>query len=765
MTNFAASISISLVPKSLMRGARQISGGLRGVQKSVRDLGGAAKYLEKDFQKLRNRLTSGGQLTLVTDALNRSARQMQRVISGPIQTAARFEEQIAKVGAVSRATEEDQLKLSDAAREWGATTPFSAIQVAQGMEYLAMAGFPVQKILEALPGLLDLSTASATDLARTSDIASDILSGFGLSASEMPRVADILTATTTSANVSLDQLGETMKYVGPIAKAAGLEIEEAAAMAGLLGNVGIKGSMAGTVLRSMIQKLAAPTSAASDLLAELGLKTKDAEGNLRAIPDILFDIAGKLKGMGSAKRIEILKVLVGEEAATGVSELIDQEGASRAISIYAEELRRSQGEASRTANKMNETTMGSFKALSSAVESLSISFGSLLLPAATSVAIGLRNLTGWVDNFTQKFPALTRWVGYAIAVLAGLFLAIAVVGMALAGILGTMAAVYIGLKWLAIRSLLAVFATGKLAVSVWRVGRAMFVAAARGVWVFGKSLILLALGGIKKVITGLRALAVALVSNPVFAAAALLALAAGLVVMHWDRVKEFFLTIWEKIKPVWEAFAGWVGEWLEKITAPFKWLFSAIDKVQKKIGGIGGASKNRSRKGVLASEQGEEESEKTSKTYRSVNSVPEDLIPNFFGLRSEDEEDDGKRGKPIIIRGVTVGYDPVLPKLPEVEDFTQVPMPKPAYLKKGDDDWAEPEQPESADALMESLERTRPGAAEQVHQNIDGRREYNTNYYITIWATPNQDARDIADEIQRRQEQARLAAHHDGDEL
>ena len=654
MTNFAASISISLVPRRLTEGARQISSRLRSVQKAVRDVGGATRHLEKDFQKLQNRLTSGGHLTLVADSLGRTARHIQGAISGPVRTAARFEEQIAKVGAVARATEEDQLKLSDAARMYGKMTPFSSIQVAQAMEYLAMAGFPVQKILEALPGLLDLSTASTTDLARTSDIASDILSGFGLEASEMSRVADILTATTTSSNVSLDQLGETMKYVGPIAKAAGMEIEEASAMAGLLGNVGIKGSMAGTVMRSMLQKLAAPTSAASDLLAELGLKTKDAEGNLRAIPDILFDIAGKLQGMGSAKRIEILKILVGEEAATGISELIDQEGASRAISIYAEELRRSQGVSSRVAQKMNETTSGSFKALSSAVESLSISFGSLLLPAATSLANGLRKLVGWVDDFMQKFPGLTRWVGYAIAVLAGLFLVIAVVAAALAGILGTMAAVVIGLKWLALRSLLAVFSMGKLAVSVWSVGRAMFVAASRGVWVFTKSLVLLAVAGIKKVITGLRALAIALVSNPVFAAAALLALAAGMVVLHWDKVKEFFLTIWEKIKPVWEAFAGWIGEWLGKITAPFKWLFDAIGKVQEKIGGMGGVTKNLSVKGVLAEEQGESGEQPVGPHRRARTQVNDDLVSDLFGNflnflspRSEEDEDDGgARGNP-----------------------------------------------------------------------------------------------------------------------
>ena len=223
--------------------------------------------------------------------------------------------------------------------------------------------------------------------------------------------------------------------------------------------------------------------------------------------------------MGSGERLATLKVLFDTEAAAGMSELIDQEGAG-GITQFTEELRSAVGEASRVADKMNATATGSFRALKSAVESLSISFGSLLLPAATSLANRLRRLTGWVDDFTQKFPGLTRWVGYTIAVLVGLFLVIAVVGTALAGLLGTMAAVIIGLKWLAIRSLLAVFSMGKLAVSVWRVGRIMLATAARGVWAFGRSLVLLVASGIKKVITGLRALAIALVSNPIFAAAA-----------------------------------------------------------------------------------------------------------------------------------------------------------------------------------------------------------------------------------------------------
>ncbi|MFI3271942.1 MAG: phage tail tape measure protein [Pseudomonadota bacterium] len=208
-----------------------------------------------------------------------------------VRTAALFEDQMAKVGAVSRASAQDMELLTKQARELGASTQFSAREAAEAQQYLAMAGFTVQQNLAALPSVLNLAAATAMDLGRASDISSDILSAFGLEAKEMNRVADTLALTCATTNVNMELLGDTMKYVAPVARMAGLSLEETAAMAGLLGNVGIKGSQAGTTLKAMLNKLSAPTTEAKALFEQLGVTVQDASGNLRSPVAILGEMS------------------------------------------------------------------------------------------------------------------------------------------------------------------------------------------------------------------------------------------------------------------------------------------------------------------------------------------------------------------------------------------------------------------------------------------------------------------------------------------
>ncbi len=171
-----------------------------------------------------------------------------------------YGESMSRVQALTRLEGDDErlAALRQQARELGATTAFSAGQSADAQGYLAMAGFDPAAIQAAMPDMLNLALANQTDLARTADISSNILSGFGLDPAEMGRVGDVLTATTTRANVDLEMLGESMKYVAPQARAMNMSLEQSAAMAGLLGNVGIQGSQAGTTLRAMVTRLAAP---------------------------------------------------------------------------------------------------------------------------------------------------------------------------------------------------------------------------------------------------------------------------------------------------------------------------------------------------------------------------------------------------------------------------------------------------------------------------------------------------------------------------
>ena len=307
-----------------------------------------------------------------------------------VSTAADFEAAMANVGAVSRATPAEMRELSGAARELGATTAWSAMQVAEGQKYLAMAGFSVRENIAALPAVLNMASAGTTELGRAADISSDILSAFNMEAAQMPRVADTLTAAFTTSNTSLELLGETMKYVAPVAEKAGVSLEGTAAMAGLLGNVGIKGSQAGTALRAMLNGLAAPSSEAAKSIAALGITTTDTMGNLRNPITILGDMAKATESMGSAQKMAFTKTVFGTEAMSAVLALFDQAGAG-GITEYAEQLSAA-GTAAEVAARQNDNLAGDQKALGSAFESLQITIGSLFLPAMR----GLAHATTWV---------------------------------------------------------------------------------------------------------------------------------------------------------------------------------------------------------------------------------------------------------------------------------------------------------------------------------------------------------------------------------
>lgn len=341
-----------------------------------------------------------GRLALALAPVALAAGVLLGAFGACVGVAAGFEDQMAKVGAVSRASSEEMAALEAAARELGATTQFTAVQVGEAEQYLAMAGFSAKENIAALPGVLNLAAATATDLGRAADISSDILGAFGMQAQEMTRVADALALTCATANTNMELLGDTMKYVAPVARMAGLSLEETAAMAGLLGNVGIKGSQAGTTLKAMLNKLAAPSKEATELFQKLGVTVKDSSGNLRSPVKILGEMAAGLKKMGTAEQIAAMKTIVGEEAIAGFSELIKQEGIG-AIEEYARQLDAAGGSAEEMAARMNDTLAGSMRSMGSAWESLHITIGKLFLPVVRAVVDALTGLLRLLDKAAQ----------------------------------------------------------------------------------------------------------------------------------------------------------------------------------------------------------------------------------------------------------------------------------------------------------------------------------------------------------------------------
>ena len=333
-----------------------------------------------------------------------------------IKTGAQFESQMSRVGAVSNASTADLQKLTEQAKKLGAETVWSATEAAQGQEFLAMAGFKTDQIVAAMPGMLSLASAGHIDLASAADIASNVLTGFGMEAEQISRVGDVMAKATSNANYDMLQFGETFKYVAPIAKVAGVSLEQAAAMAGKLGDAGIQGTMAGTTLRGVLGRIA--TNAAK-IQKELGVSVKDSQGNLRNYLDIFDEMAAKINKLGNAEQIEKLKDIFGQNAYTGAAALLDQSQRGT-LREFEGTLKNSGGTADLMAKKQNQNVMGNYRAMMSAWESFKITAFEKLAPILTEITENLTSIISSVTDWAKENPTLSSTILTVAGALAGI---------------------------------------------------------------------------------------------------------------------------------------------------------------------------------------------------------------------------------------------------------------------------------------------------------------------------------------------------------
>jgi TP901 family phage tail tape measure protein len=464
-----------------------------------------------------------------------------------------FGESMSGVQALTRLEADDErfLALKQQARELGSSTAFSATQAADAQGFLAMAGFDSDAIQAAMPSMLNLALANNADLARTADISSNILSGFGLDPNEMQRVSDVLTATTTRANVDLSMLGESMKYVAPQARAMNMSLEQSAAMAGLLGNVGIQGSQAGTTLRAMVVRLAAPTGAAAGALDELGVNAKDAQGNLRDIPNILSDVARATETMGNADQAGYLKAIFGEEPGAGMAELIAQQG-TEGIEAFVEVLSNSMGEAARVAKTRADNIGGDLKGLRSAWEDVGISITETNKGPLRDLIQGITKVTRSVSAWIEANPELAGTIAKVAAGLIALATVGGAVTMTFASILSPL--------------LFAKFAMTTLGIKVGGLGAALgWIAKTAIPWVAG----------------ALKGLLVAM--GPIGWGIAAIAGAAYLIYQYWEPIKAFFVGLWQQVKTAFDEGVGGVARLLLN-WSPYGLIYNAITSTVERLG-------------------------------------------------------------------------------------------------------------------------------------------------------------------------------------
>lgn len=350
-----------------------------------------------------------------------------------------FEDQMKAVQAVTGATGDEFQRLYDQAKKLGRTTSFTAGEVGAGQLSLARAGFDPAEIEAAIPGVLNLARATGTDLAQSADIAAGTLRAFALDASEMGRVTDVLVATANNSAQTLEDLGESMKYAAPLAEEYGLSLEEVAKSLGVMANMQIKGSMAGTTMRQAMLRLADPK--VQQQIEALGVATKDATGNLRSdFGTMLLEIGRAMKGMPNAQRLALFKDLFDMRAAAGMAKL-----AKADFPALAEAIDNAGGVAERTAKVMDSGLGGAWRRMMSAIEGVQIAVGEALAGALGGLMDKVAQLSGWI---TQIIAENKEWIFGLALTIAGIAaagsalitfgLAAKIAAIAISGIVGAL---------------------------------------------------------------------------------------------------------------------------------------------------------------------------------------------------------------------------------------------------------------------------------------------------------------------------------------
>ena len=498
---------------------------LRLVDKMSSPLRIAGTYLQDNA---RQWMKAGKQIERSGKAIAGVGTNLTKTVTAPIagigvasvKLAADFEKGMSTVQSISGATGEEIEKLSKTAKEMGLKTKYSASESTEAFKYMAMAGWEAGEMAEGIEGIMYLAGATGEDLAGTSDIVTDALTAFGMKANDTKDFVDVLAQTANKSNTSVSMLGESFKYVAPVAGALKFNVQDVSTALGLMANSGIKASSAGTALRSLFTRMAKPTKESQTAMDALGISLTDSQGNMKTLDTIMRETRKSFAGLTESQKAQYAAALAGKTGMSGLLAIVnsaDSDFNELSTAIY-----NSDGACKKMYDTANNNLSGQLTTLKSTVEGIGISFGERLLPY-------IKQGTEFIQRLANKFNSLTKAQQDTI-IKVGLIAA--AVGPAI---------------FLFGRTVMVV---GKLVKTVGMVGNAFKTA---------KTVMGLVTAPANAVVLGLAAVVVAGV----------------LIYKNWDKIKAAAGRLWNFIKNIFQRI-GISGDSLKKKLAPIGQKFSAI---------------------------------------------------------------------------------------------------------------------------------------------------------------------------------------------
>ena len=516
------------------------------------DVGSATGYLDLDIsgflanlrtaQSEADRISKnmatevGNNITGIGESMTSVGSTLTKTVTVPLlsigtaglKVASDFDSAMSGVKAISGATGKEFDALRAKAIELGGSTAFSANEVAVAMTEMAKAGWDSQQILDGMSGVLDAASASGEDLGTVSTIVADAMTGFGMEAKESTRVADLLTQAANSGTIGINDLGESFKYIAPVAGSMGLSIEDVTTALSAMSMSGIKGSEAGTSLRGMLTKMVKPTADAAAAMDELGIVLTNSDGSFKSLDQILSEMRGSFSGLTDEQKTYYAATLAGQEGMSGLLSLLNM--SQEEYDEIATSMDNAGGVAKETAEVMGDNLSADVEELMGSLESLAITLASLIVPA-------LRDFVQWLMQLINKFTALSPETQKTILTIAGIAAAIGPVIL------------IIGKLVTAAGSVVTAFGKIKAAIPAIKVGFAV----------------------IKGVIAG--------ISAPVVAVVAVIATLVAAFKHLWDTNEEFrnsIIGIWNEIKDTLGGFFDAIVEGLNALGFDFENIMDVL---------------------------------------------------------------------------------------------------------------------------------------------------------------------------------------------